>query len=245
MIDPVKWNYYNPGHLWSGPPCRTYFSTHWTNDVHNLGFMAPELLEKKEYDYTVDYFTLGVTLYEMIAAKGPFRVRGEKVLIVCKWNIRWCSLTVHSMFRALNVSPLQVENSEVARRILNDPVSYAPMFSKECKDLCEGLMEKNPEKRLGFKNNECEELKNQPFFKEINWGRLEAGGWHKKKKAFLYKSVKHLLLVEKTWGIMLLLSHISSYCFLGGWGGTIAYTLNVCHLCFIWRYATATVCPGS
>lgn len=46
--------------------------------------MAPELLEKKEYDYTVDYFTLGVTLYEMIAAKGPFRVRGEKVLIMCK-----------------------------------------------------------------------------------------------------------------------------------------------------------------
>lgn len=42
--------------------------------------MAPELLQKKEYDYTVDYFTLGVTLYEMIAAKGPFRVRGEKVL---------------------------------------------------------------------------------------------------------------------------------------------------------------------
>lgn len=42
--------------------------------------MAPELLQKIEYDYTVDYFTLGVTLYEMIAAKGPFRVRGEQVL---------------------------------------------------------------------------------------------------------------------------------------------------------------------
>lgn len=48
----------------------------------NIGFMAPELLQKKEYDYTVDYFTLGVTLYEMIAAKGPFRVRGEKVQIM-------------------------------------------------------------------------------------------------------------------------------------------------------------------
>lgn len=44
-----------------------------------IGFMAPELLQKKEYDYSVDYFTLGVTLYEMIAAKGPFRIRGEKV----------------------------------------------------------------------------------------------------------------------------------------------------------------------
>ncbi|KAG8008122.1 Rhodopsin kinase [Nibea albiflora] len=110
------------------------------------GFMAPELLQKKQYDYTVDYFTLGVTLFEMIAAKGPFRVRGEKV-----------------------------EHEEVARRIINDPVAYTPNFSKECKDICEGLMHKDPEKRLGFKNNTCDELKNQPFFKEINWGRLEAG----------------------------------------------------------------------
>lgn len=41
--------------------------------------MAPELLKGEEYDYSVDYFTLGVTLYEFIAAKGPFRTRGEKV----------------------------------------------------------------------------------------------------------------------------------------------------------------------
>lgn len=45
----------------------------------NSGFMAPELLKGEEYDYSVDYFTLGVTLYEFIAAKGPFRTRGEKV----------------------------------------------------------------------------------------------------------------------------------------------------------------------
>lgn len=41
--------------------------------------MAPELLGGEEYDYSVDYFALGVTLYEFIAAKGPFRTRGEKV----------------------------------------------------------------------------------------------------------------------------------------------------------------------
>ncbi|KAL4659907.1 rhodopsin kinase-like [Arapaima gigas] len=110
------------------------------------GFMAPELLQSKEYNYTVDYFTLGVTLYEMIGAKGPFRSRGEKV-----------------------------DNNEVTRRILSDPVSYPDTISKDCKDICEGLMEKDPEKRLGFKNNSCDELKNQPFFKELNWGRLEAG----------------------------------------------------------------------
>lgn len=141
----------------------------------NAGFMAPELLQKKLYDYTVDYFTLGVTLFEMIAAKGPFRVRGEKVRTtsgdfhppVCP---RLCRQIITKRF-----SRLQVEHEEVARRIINDPVSYTPNFSKECKDICEGLMHKDPEKRLGFKNNTCDELKNQPFFKEINWGRLEAG----------------------------------------------------------------------
>ena len=71
---------------------------------------------------------------------------------------------------------LQVENEEVTRRILNDAVSYTPNFSKNCKDICEGLMAKDPAKRLGFKNNDCTELKNQPFFKDLNWGRMEAGG---------------------------------------------------------------------
>ncbi|XP_051870055.1 rhodopsin kinase GRK1 [Pristis pectinata] len=110
------------------------------------GFMAPELLGGVEYDYSVDYFTLGVTLYEMIAAKGPFRYRGE-----------------------------HVENKEVKRRILNDPVSYSEKFSESSKLFCEALLEKDPEKRIGFKNQCCDELKAHPFFKDINWRKLEAG----------------------------------------------------------------------
>lgn len=50
-----------------------------TSSFSPAGFMAPELLKGEEYDYSVDYFTLGVTLYEFLAAKGPFRTRGEKV----------------------------------------------------------------------------------------------------------------------------------------------------------------------
>ncbi|KAK6485722.1 rhodopsin kinase GRK1-like [Huso huso] len=110
------------------------------------GFMAPELLRSEEYDYSVDYFTLGVTLYEMIAAKGPFRSRGEKV-----------------------------ENKEVKKRILSDPVSYTEKFSEEAKSFCEGLLEKDMTKRLGFKNNSCDELRVHPFFSSINWRKLDAG----------------------------------------------------------------------
>ncbi|KAM4701492.1 rhodopsin kinase GRK1 [Discoglossus pictus] len=110
------------------------------------GFMAPELLQGEEYDYSVDYFSMGVTLYEMIAARGPFRCRGEKV-----------------------------ENKDLKNRILNDPVTYTEKFSKECKSLCEALLEKNHTKRIGFKNGNCDELRVHPFFREINWRKLEAG----------------------------------------------------------------------
>ncbi|XP_075056160.1 rhodopsin kinase GRK1 [Mixophyes fleayi] len=110
------------------------------------GFMAPELLNGEEYDFSVDYFSLGVTLYEMIAARGPFRCRGEKV-----------------------------ENKDLKNRVLNDPVTYTEKFSKECKSFCEGLLEKDPKKRIGFRNDNCNDLRVVPFFREINWRKLEAG----------------------------------------------------------------------
>lgn len=45
-----------------------------------LGYMPPEMLKGEKYDMSVDYFTLGVTLFEFLAAKNPFRNRGEKVI---------------------------------------------------------------------------------------------------------------------------------------------------------------------
>ncbi|XP_003413674.1 rhodopsin kinase GRK1 [Loxodonta africana] len=110
------------------------------------GFMAPELLRSEEYDFSVDYFALGVTLYEMIAARGPFRARGEKV-----------------------------ENKELKQRILSEAVKYPEKFSKTSKDFCEALLEKDPEKRLGFRNGTCDELRANALFKDINWRQLEAG----------------------------------------------------------------------
>ncbi|XP_044106642.1 rhodopsin kinase GRK1 [Neovison vison] len=110
------------------------------------GFMAPELLRGEEYDFSVDYFALGVTLYEMIAARGPFRARGEKV-----------------------------ENKELKQRILSEAVKYPDTFSQASKDFCEALLEKDPEKRLGFRDGTCDGLRTSPLFKDINWRQLEAG----------------------------------------------------------------------
>ncbi|XP_034142650.1 rhodopsin kinase GRK1-like isoform X2 [Esox lucius] len=77
------------------------------------GFMAPELLKGEMYDTSVDYFTLGVTLFEFMAAKNPFRERGEKV-----------------------------EKEELKERIMTGTVVYPEMFSENAKSICSALLEK-------------------------------------------------------------------------------------------------------
>ncbi|CAB1329024.1 unnamed protein product [Coregonus sp. 'balchen'] len=111
-----------------------------------LWFMAPELLKGEKYDTSVDYFTLGVTLFEFMAAKNPFRERGEKV-----------------------------EKEELKERIMTGTVVYPETFSENAKSICSALLEKQVDQRLGFKNGTCDEIRTHPFFSAIHWRRLDAG----------------------------------------------------------------------
>lgn len=69
----------------------------------------------------------------------------------------------------------QVENKELKQRILSEAVRYPDRFSQASKDFCEALLEKDPEKRLGFRDGTCDGLRAFPLFKDINWRQLEAG----------------------------------------------------------------------
>lgn len=70
---------------------------------------------------------------------------------------------------------VQVENKELKQRILSEAVRYPDKFSQASKDFCEVLLEKDPEKRLGFRDGTCDGLRANPLFKDINWRQLEAG----------------------------------------------------------------------
>lgn len=72
-------------------------------------------------------------------------------------------------------SVLKVENKVVKKRVLNDPVFYPEKFSENARSICEGLLLKEVNKRLGFRSGSCDDLREHPFFRHINWRKLDAG----------------------------------------------------------------------
>uniref|UniRef100_H3A627 G protein-coupled receptor kinase n=1 Tax=Latimeria chalumnae TaxID=7897 RepID=H3A627_LATCH len=117
-----------------------------TQKAGTNGYMAPEILKEESYTYSVDWFALGCSIYEMVAGRTPFKNYKEKV-----------------------------NKDEVRRRTLEDDVKYEhPNFTEEVKELCSLLLAKKVEDRLGCRGANDDPRKH-PFFKTINFQRLEAG----------------------------------------------------------------------
>uniref|UniRef100_A0A8C3RKA7 G protein-coupled receptor kinase n=1 Tax=Chelydra serpentina TaxID=8475 RepID=A0A8C3RKA7_CHESE len=98
------------------------------------------------YTLSPDYWGLGCLIYEMIAGQSPFRGRKEKV-----------------------------KREEVDRRVLETEEVYSHKFSEEAKSVCKMLLTKDVKQRLGCQGEGAVEVKKHPFFKSMNFKRLEAG----------------------------------------------------------------------
>ncbi|XP_055063393.2 G protein-coupled receptor kinase 5 isoform X1 [Misgurnus anguillicaudatus] len=115
--------------------------------VGTQGYMAPEVISNKYYGVSVDWWGLGCLIYEMTAGNPPFRIHKERV-----------------------------SREEMERRVLDMTENYGEKFDEHTKSICKSLLAKNPKERLGcMSGNGCEDIKAHPFFKSINFTRLEAG----------------------------------------------------------------------
>ncbi|XP_050004663.1 G protein-coupled receptor kinase 5 isoform X4 [Alexandromys fortis] len=114
--------------------------------VGTVGYMAPEVLNNQRYGLSPDYWGLGCLIYEMIEGQSPFRGRKEKV-----------------------------KREEVDRRVLETEEVYSPKFSEEAKSICNMLLTKDSKQRLGCREEGAAEVKRHPFFRNMNFKRLEAG----------------------------------------------------------------------
>jgi serum/glucocorticoid-regulated kinase 2 len=69
--------------------------------------------------------------------------------------------------------PFYSENTqEMYKKILHQPLTFPEQVGSKARSLLTKLLERDPAKRLGY--NGAEEIRNHPFFEDINWQKLLA-----------------------------------------------------------------------
>uniref|UniRef100_A0A671MS26 G protein-coupled receptor kinase n=1 Tax=Sinocyclocheilus anshuiensis TaxID=1608454 RepID=A0A671MS26_9TELE len=114
--------------------------------VGTVGYMAPEVINNERYSMSPDWWGLGCLIYEMTAGRSPFRARKERV-----------------------------KREEVEKRVQEEEEEYSDKFSEDTKAICRMLLAKDPKQRFGCQADGAAGVKAHPFFKNINFKRLEAG----------------------------------------------------------------------
>ncbi|ORX39886.1 putative camp-dependent protein kinase [Kockovaella imperatae] len=113
-----------------------------TGVAGSMAYMAPEVLTKRGYWAPVDLWSLGILAYELLFGKRPFRGR---------------------------------TNTALTNSILHEPLTWpddAPTkCSSECMHAIRGLLERDPNKRLGYRGG-LESIKTHPWFAGIDWEAL-------------------------------------------------------------------------
>ena len=111
------------------------------------GYMAPEVLFNKDHTYCVDYFSLGVILYELLMGKRPYHGHNKK-------DLRKDIVSRQARIKEDNIPDGFVRSDTFL----------------DCANFINSLLERKKEKRLGF--NGFEEVKNHPWLIDFNWDDL-------------------------------------------------------------------------
>lgn len=103
-------------------------------------YLAPEVLKGQGHGMAVDWWGLGIMIYEMLTGLPPFYHQN-----------------INTMYQKILVGELK----------------FPPGMSEEAQSLISGLLTRDVEKRLGSGPSGSETIKNHPYFKGVNWEKLE------------------------------------------------------------------------
>lgn len=110
-------------------------------------YIAPEILRGEEYSFSVDWWALGVLLYEMLAGRSPFDITGA------------------------SENPDQNTEDFLFQVILEKTIRMPRSLSVKAGNALKKFLCKEPSKRLGCgkRPSGFYEIIEEPFFKAIDW----------------------------------------------------------------------------
>lgn len=118
-------------------------------------YLAPEVISGKGHGSAVDWWTLGVFLYEMLFGRTPFKGAGKESTLT---NI----ITNPLKF------PADMSSTGRAERSAADAEQW-----NAARDLIKRLLVKDPRRRLGSSRGAAD-IKKHPFFKNMNWALIRS-----------------------------------------------------------------------
>ncbi|KAJ3393354.1 Serine/threonine kinase [Entophlyctis sp. JEL0112] len=114
-------------------------------------FMAPEILKEKPYTRAVDWWALGVLIYEMILGQSPFPGDGEDQIF---------DAILHD--DVLFPANMNKDAADLLRKV--EEYICIQFLNK-----AQQLMAKDPNSRLGGGVNDAEDIKGHQYFSSVNW----------------------------------------------------------------------------
>lgn len=110
-----------------------------------IEYMAPEIIQggRNGHDKAVDWWSLGVLMYELLTGASPFTVDGAKN-----------------------------SQSEISRRILKNDPPFSVEIGPTAKNLIQKLLVKDPKRRLGSGPTGAAKIKLHAFFQVLYHSKL-------------------------------------------------------------------------
>lgn len=110
-------------------------------------YIAPEILRGEDYSFSVDWWALGVLLYEMLAGRSPFDIAGA------------------------SENPDQNTEDYLFQVILQKTIRIPRSLSVKAASVLKGFLCKDPAERLGCARGPAAfaEIMMHAFFKAIDW----------------------------------------------------------------------------
>ncbi|CAH8356422.1 unnamed protein product [Eruca vesicaria subsp. sativa] len=129
-------------------------------------YMAPEIVRGKGHDKAADWWSVGILLYEMLTGKV------KNSCLVFAYMISMCCVMPFLLF--FLQPPFMGSRGKIEQKIVKDKIKLPQFLSSEAHSLLKGLLQKEPERRLGSGPSGAGEIKEHKWFKGMNWKKLEA-----------------------------------------------------------------------